>query len=85
MNKFAEWMKNNEKVQRGVAEKLGISNTTLHEILKKNQTPSLKVAYAIEVYTQGAITIYDWVDQEKEKKSKTNKTKLETAARKTKK
>ena len=69
MNKFAEWMQSNDKKQRGVAEKLGISTSTLHDILRKGQMPSLKLAYEIEKYTKGAITVYDWIDQaEKEKK-----------------
>ena len=63
MNKFAEWLKNNDKKQRGVADKLGISASTLHDILRKGQMPSLKLAYEIEKYTKGAITMYDWVDQ----------------------
>ena len=63
MNKFADWMKNNDKKQRGVAEKLGISTSTLHDILRKGQVPSLKLAYQIEKYTKGSITVYDWIDQ----------------------
>ncbi len=62
MNKFAEWMECNDKKQRGVAEKIGISTSTLHDILRKNQMPSIKVAYEIEKYTCGAVTIYDWID-----------------------
>lgn len=66
MNKFAEWMKNNDKKQRGVAEKIGISTSTLHDILRKGQMPSLKIAYEIEIYTKGVITIYDWLDHKAE-------------------
>jgi transcriptional regulator with XRE-family HTH domain len=62
VNKFAEWVKNNDKKQRGVAEKIGISMSTLHEILRKGQMPNLKTAYEIEIYTKGAITMYDWID-----------------------
>lgn len=62
MNKFAEWMYSNDKKQRGVAEKLGISTSTLHDILRKGQMPSLKLAYQIEQYTKGAVTLYDWID-----------------------
>lgn len=65
MNKFADWMKANEKNQRGVAAKLGISTSSLHDILRKNQTPNLKVAYKIEIYTKGSITLYDWIDEKK--------------------
>lgn len=63
MNKFAEWIKNSEKKQSGVAQKLCISPSTLHDILRKGQMPSLKLAYKIEQYTKGAVTVYDWVDQ----------------------
>ena len=63
LNKFADWVRNNDKKQRGVAEKLGISTSTLHDILRKGQMPSLKLAYQIENYTKGAITLYDWVDE----------------------
>jgi len=63
VNKFAEWMKSNDKKQRGVAEKLGISTSTLHDILRKGLMPSLRLAYEIEKYTRGAITLYDWVDE----------------------
>lgn len=62
VNKFAEWLKENDKRQRGVAEKLGISTSSLHDIIRKGQLPSLKVAYEIEKYTKGAITMYDWFD-----------------------
>lgn len=63
MNKFSEWIKNSDKKQTGVAQKLNISASTLHDILKKGQIPSLRVAYEIENYTRGAITVYDWVDE----------------------
>ena len=62
MHKFAEWMKNNDKKQKGVAEKIGVSQSTIHAIIKQHQFPSLKTAYEIEKYTKGAITLYDWLD-----------------------
>jgi len=63
MNKFAEWLKENDKKQRGVAKKIGISTSSLHEILRLGKIPTIKVAYAIEEYTKGQITVYDWIDQ----------------------
>jgi len=63
VNKFAEWIEQNDRKQRGIAQKIGISTSTLHEILRMGKIPSLKVAYAIEKYTQGEITVYDWLDQ----------------------
>lgn len=68
MNKFSAWIAQNDKKQRGVAEKLGISTSSLHDILRKGQTPSLKVAFEIEKYTKGAITMYDWLDEKVAKK-----------------
>jgi transcriptional regulator with XRE-family HTH domain len=64
MNKFLAWIKSNDKKQRGVAEKLDISTATLHDILRKGHMPSLRLAYDIEQYTKGAVTVYDWIDQE---------------------
>jgi DNA-binding XRE family transcriptional regulator len=62
VNKFAQWVKCTDKKQRGVAEKLGISTSTLHNILRKGLIPNLKLAYEIEKYTKGAVTVYDWID-----------------------
>jgi DNA-binding XRE family transcriptional regulator len=63
VNKFAKWVHSNDKKQRGVAEKLGISTSTLHDILRQGKMPSLTLAYEIEKYTKGAITVYDWIDE----------------------
>lgn len=63
MKKFSEWMKNNHKVQRGVAGELKIAPSTLHDILKNGLIPNLRLAFEIEKYTRGDITLYDWVDQ----------------------
>lgn len=71
-------MKSNDKKQRGVAEKLGISTSTLHDILRKGQLPSLKLAYEIEQYTKGAVTVYDWIDEQNKIKSAVNKAKAKT-------
>ena len=57
-------MQSNDKKQRGVAQKLGISTSTLHEILRQGQMPNLRLAYEIEKYTKGAVTVYDWVDEQ---------------------
>jgi len=75
VNKFAEWMKSNDKKQRGVAEKLSISTSTLHDILRKGQLPSLKLAYEIEKYTKGAVTVYDWIDEQDDIQKTVNKAK----------
>lgn len=63
MNKFSSWIKANDKKQRGIATKLGISTATLNAIIKHKQLPNLRLAYKIEKYTMGAITLYDWIDE----------------------
>lgn len=82
MNKFLLWIKDNDKKQRGVAEKLGISTSTLHDILRKGQLPSLKLAYEIEQYTKGAITLYDWIDELNNKNKAVSNTTAPTRAKK---
>jgi len=82
VNKFAEWMKNNDKKQRGVAQKLGISTSTLHDIIRKDQLPNLKVAYEIEKYTRGVVTLYDWVDQGNEENDTVTKTEIKSKRKK---
>ena len=82
MNKFARWIEENDKKQRGVAEKLSISTSTLHEILRKGLMPSLKLAYEIEKYTLGAITVYDWLDEVQCEKKRIANVKTKTVAKK---
>jgi len=82
VNKFAAWIESNDKKQRGVAEKLGISTSTLHDILRQGQMPSLKLAYQIEDYTKGAVTVYDWMDQLKQADKKIKNTTPKTNRKK---
>jgi hypothetical protein len=82
MNKFATWIEENDKKQRGVAEKLSISTSTLHEILRKGLMPSLKLAYEIEKYTLGAITVYDWLDEIQCEKQRIDKVKTKPIPKK---
>ena len=48
---------------RFFAQKIGISTSTLHCLLKKRNMPSLKLAYDIEVQTSKAVTLYDWLTE----------------------
>lgn len=56
-------MKAQCKQQRGVAKELGISTSSLHDILRKGQLPSLIVARRIHNYTEGDIEVDDWLDE----------------------
>jgi len=74
VNVFAKWMLHKkDRKQKIVAEKLGISRSTLHDILRKDQMPSLKLAYAIQDYTEGDITLYDWIDQRQQENKASTK------------
>ncbi|HSZ84747.1 MAG TPA: hypothetical protein VK787_01885 [Puia sp.] len=83
MNKFLQWIKANDKKQRGVATKLKISTSTLHDILRNGVLPNLKLAYSIEKYTQGAITLYDWIDEDMLKEKETKKENAKEKSKKT--
>ena len=63
MNRFAEWVERKGIKQRFIADKLGISTSTLHGILRADHLPNLRTAYDIETFTRGEITVYDWLDQ----------------------
>lgn len=82
MNKFAKWMTANDKRQIDVAKKIGISASSLNEIIRQDKIPSIKVAYGIEVYTKGEITIYDWLDEYKRNKTKTVKAREKSNSKK---
>ena len=73
MKKLANWLDKKCIKQVGFAREIGVSTSTLHEILRLGKMPSLRVAYAIEKFTQGDITLYDWIDQELTKKIKEKK------------
>ena len=63
MKKFSDWVMKKDIKQKGMAKKIGISTSTMHEILRCDKIPNIKTAYEIEKYTKGEITLYDWVDQ----------------------
>jgi transcriptional regulator with XRE-family HTH domain len=65
MNKFALWVLKNDKKQSIVAKKIGMSPSSLVEILRNGRIPSIKFAHAIEIYTNGEIKVYDWLEEEK--------------------
>lgn len=75
MKKFSEWIKNNDKKQCLVAARLSISSSSLNDILRLGRMPSIRVACEIEKYTNGEITIYDWIDHDVENKMKGSKKK----------
>lgn len=75
VDKFHDWMKNNDKKQCAVAAKIGISASYLSDILKLGKMPSIRIAYEIEKYTNGVVTVYDWLDQDMNDRIKSKKKK----------
>ena len=75
MKKLNDWIRINCIKQIGFAEKIGVSTSTLHEILRNGRMPTIITAYEIEKFTDGEITIYDWLDEETQKKKSITKNK----------
>ena len=81
MTKLAQWLKKKHIMQKGLAQDLGISNTCLVYILSAKRLPSLSIAYEIEKFTNGDVTLYDWLDQEEIKKNNEINSKKKREAR----
>lgn len=73
MNKLCEYLDFRGIKHHIFAKKIGTSNTTLHQILKRGRVPSLKTAIEIEKKTKGFVTVYDWCDSIEDVEDKKNK------------
>ncbi len=49
--------------QKAFAKKIGVSATTLHNIINNKTIPSLKVAYEIEKATHGKVPAHSWLQK----------------------
>ncbi len=67
MNKLCEYLDFRGIKHAVFAKKIGTSTTTLHQILKKERVPSLKLAVEIEKKTKGLVTVYDWLNSKENK------------------
>ena len=67
MKKLLDWLKMKHVKQAGFAQDIGISTSSLHEILRNGRVPNVKILYEIEKFTDGYITLYDWVDRDVKK------------------
>jgi len=84
MKKFSRWVFENNAKQIDLAEALGVSTTTMHNLIKKDAIPTLELAIAIEEYTNEEVTVYDWSSNKKENRT-SPKIPKKTAKRKMKK
>lgn len=70
MKKLSQWIIKKCIKQNKMAAALGISPPTLNRIVS-GIMPSLEIAYAIEIFTEGDITVYDFIDENKLSNTKT--------------
>lgn len=59
--KLRTLIEGNGKIQAWVAKELGCKRGTLTNIINKRKTPSLRLAAAIERWSNGYIKAVDWV------------------------
>ncbi len=55
-----EYVEKYGTTQRFLADKIGISATTLNKIMTKKILPQFPTAWLIEKATDGLVTLYDW-------------------------
>jgi len=61
MNKLAKYLQQKGIRQNHFAKKVGTTPGNLGRLIQGNGSISLRVAYAIEVETDGRVTLYDWI------------------------
>lgn len=59
--KLKQYLKDNYIQQKALVDKLGISATHANALVHERTTPTLEIAYAIEKFTKGKVTVYDWL------------------------
>lgn len=64
MNKLEKYLKHQGISQRWFAKKIGTTPNHLNRLLRGMSSPSLRLAYAIEIHTGGLVTMYDWLPEE---------------------
>lgn len=62
MTKLQKYLNDRGIKHRYFAELIGVSNATLHNILKSKHLPNIPTAIEIEKKTRGFVTIYDWFE-----------------------
>lgn len=66
MNKFKKWAIDNRYSVILLAKTIGVSQSTMSRILNGKTEAKLKVAIAIEKFTNGEITIKDLIKEDKD-------------------
>ena len=61
MKKLVKFMKENELNTRLIAQDMKMPIGTVYSWLRGKAKPSIRKAYALEKYSKGAVTVYDWL------------------------
>lgn len=61
MKKLLKFMKDKELNTRHVAQDMRMPIGTVYSWLRGKAKPSIRNAYALEKYSKGAVTVYDWL------------------------
>ena len=72
MNKLEKYLKHRGISQRYFAKKISTTPNNLNSLIKGKSSPSLRLAYKIELMTGGLVTLYDWLSEEDKKFSPEN-------------
>lgn len=59
-----EWLWRNKCTQRKMAKAIGVHTQTLFNMIKKNRTPTLFTALAIQKFTNGQVTLEELLSVE---------------------
>ena len=60
MQTLSTYLRDHGKTQREIARAVGASPSYINELCKELKTPSLKMAFAIERATDGAVLAASW-------------------------
>lgn len=61
VNKLGKYLKNKGIKQNHFAKKIGTTPSNLGRLIHGEGSITLRLAYAIEVATDGRVTLYDWI------------------------
>ncbi len=64
VNKLEKYLKHRCISQRGFAKKIGTTPNNLSLLVRGKSTPTIRLAYKIEINTGGLVSLYDWLSPE---------------------
>ena len=67
--KLRDYLLENGIQQKFLVEKLKVSPNHVNALYHERTTPTIDLAYEIEVLTRGNVTLYDWISKKPVRKS----------------